>query len=181
MSATLVSVVLPTFNRAKQLARALDSVLAQTYGQFEVLVVDDGSTDETSGVIEGRYHDEPRVVYLRQEHAGVAQARNTALERARGDVIAFLDSDDEWRPWKLAFQLECLQRTPEAGMVWTDMDAVDAAGNLMPGCSLRDILSAFRSLFRTCSTSRLRSKTSRRPRRPCGREACTSGTCSGRW
>lgn len=140
----LVSVVLPTFNRAKQLARALDSVLAQTYGQFEVLVVDDGSTDETSGVIEGRYHDEPRVVYLRQEHAGVARARNTALERARGEVIAFLDSDDEWRPWKLAFQLECLQRTPEAGMVWTDMDAVDAAGNLMPECSLRDILSAFR-------------------------------------
>jgi glycosyltransferase involved in cell wall biosynthesis len=148
MSAMLVSVVLPTFNRAKQLARALDSVLAQTYGQLEVLVVDDGSTDETSGVIEGRYHDEPRVVYLRQEHAGVARARNTALERARGDVIAFLDSDDEY---------------------------------LMPGCSLRDILSAFRSLFRTCSTSRLRSKTSRRPRRPCGREACTSGTCSGRW
>jgi glycosyltransferase involved in cell wall biosynthesis len=136
----LVSVILPTYDRAHQLAGAVDSVLAQTHGELELIVVDDGSTDDTRDVVAQRCGSDPRVVYVRQENAGVARARNTGLERARGEAIAFLDSDDAWRPWKLALQLACLQRAPRAGMIWTDMDAVDASGNLVPGSSLRDIL-----------------------------------------
>lgn len=137
----LVSVIIPTHDRAAPLIGAIDSVLAQTHRDLEVIVVDDGSTDETRRVVAARYAAEPRVVYVWQKNAGVARARNLGLEQARGDAVAFLDSDDAWRPWKLALQLACLERAPGAGMIWTEMCAVDAAGNLVPGSSLRDILS----------------------------------------
>ncbi|MGI8557745.1 MAG: glycosyltransferase family 2 protein, partial [Solirubrobacteraceae bacterium] len=137
----LVSVIIPTHNRASQVTGAIDSVLAQTHRDLEVIVVDDDSPDDTRCVITTRYKAEPRVVYIWQEHAGVAHARNRGLEQASGEALAFLDSDDAWLPWKLALQLACLDRVPEAGMIWTDMNAVDAAGNLVPGSSLRDILS----------------------------------------
>jgi glycosyltransferase involved in cell wall biosynthesis len=137
----LVSVIVPAYDRAPQLIGALDSVLAQTHRNVEVIVVDDGSTDDTRDVVAGRYGADPRVTYIQQEHAGVAHARNTGLERSRGEAIAFLDSDDTWRPWKLALQLACLRRAPEAGMIWTDMESADRSGNPIPGSSIRDILS----------------------------------------
>ena len=87
-----------------------------------------------------RYGGQSGVSYIRQENAGVARARNRGLELARGDAVAFLDSDDTWRPWKLAFQLACLERAPGAGMIWTELTAVDAAGELRSGSSLRDVL-----------------------------------------
>jgi glycosyltransferase involved in cell wall biosynthesis len=139
-ASVLVSVIVPTYNRAAQVVGALSSVLAQTHRDLEVIVVDDGSTDGTGDMVARRYGAEPRVLYVHQENAGVASARNAGLERARGELIAFLDSDDAWRPWKLALQLACLQRAPAAGMIWTDMEAVDASGNVIPGSSLRDIL-----------------------------------------
>ena len=99
-----VSVVIPTYNRARLLPRALDSVLAQTFGNLEVLVIDDGSTDGTTALM-ARYHD-PRVRYLVQPaNAGVSAARNRGMREARGEWIAFLDSDDEWLPDKLQRQL----------------------------------------------------------------------------
>jgi glycosyltransferase involved in cell wall biosynthesis len=136
----LVSVIVPTYDRAPQLIRALDSVLAQTHHDLELIVVDDGSTDDTPDLVAQRYQADPRVLYLRQDHAGVARARNTGIARAGGEAVAFLDSDDAWRPWKLAFQLACLESAPAAGMIWTEMNAVDPTGNLIPGSSLRDIL-----------------------------------------
>ncbi|GAA1962049.1 glycosyltransferase family 2 protein [Agromyces allii] len=93
---TLISVVIPTFNRGHLLDRAIDSVLSQTYRELELIVVDDGSTDDTGVVVERR-RDE-RVSYIRQDNAGAPSARNRGVAVAKGAWIAFLDSDDEWDP-----------------------------------------------------------------------------------
>ncbi|MES9992327.1 MAG: glycosyltransferase [Candidatus Thiodiazotropha sp.] len=100
-----ISVVIPTFNRAHTLPRALDSVLAQRYQPLEIIVVDDGSDDETATLIEARYR---RCIYLRQANQGVSHARNSGIEKARGEWIAFLDSDDRWLANKLKVQIEAL-------------------------------------------------------------------------
>ena len=119
----MVSVIIPTHDRAPVITRAIDSVLAQEGTELEVIVVDDGSTDATREVIASRYAGDERVVYLFREQTGVAGARNAGLARARGELIAFLDSDDVWRPGKLSLQLACLARVPEAGMIWSEMSA----------------------------------------------------------
>jgi glycosyltransferase involved in cell wall biosynthesis len=101
----LVSVVLPTFNREQTLARAVASVLNQSYRDLELIVVDDGSTDRTAEVMAG--FDDPRLRYLRLEkNGGASRARNAGLRAAKGEFIAFQDSDDEWLVDKLARQLE---------------------------------------------------------------------------
>jgi len=129
VSGELVSVVIPTYNRAGLIARAIDSVLAQTHQTLEVVVVDDGSTDRTAELIKTRYGAEPRVRYLTQTNQGVSAARNRGLGAARGEYVALLDSDDVWKPWKLELQLCCFRAVPEAGMVWTDMEAIGPDGN----------------------------------------------------
>jgi glycosyltransferase involved in cell wall biosynthesis len=97
MTAPRISVILPTYNRAHMLARAIDSVLRQAWQDFELLVIDDGSTDETPQLMQSRYGDDRRIRYLRRPvNGGPAAARNTGLEVARGALIAFQDSDDEW-------------------------------------------------------------------------------------
>ena len=103
MKNSLVSIILPTYNRAAYLGRALESVLSQTYSHWECRVVDDGSTDETAAVLE-RF-DDPRIHCRRQENQGVSGARNTGIAESRGEVVALLDSDDEWLPHKLETQL----------------------------------------------------------------------------
>ncbi|OGX11802.1 MAG: glycosyl transferase [Omnitrophica bacterium RIFOXYB12_FULL_50_7] len=100
-----VSVVIPTYNRKTVLPRAIDSVLAQKGADFELIIVDDGSTDNTHHLIESRSpFSVPRV--FRQENKGPAAARNLGIREAKGKWIAFLDSDDEWKPGKLKAQLE---------------------------------------------------------------------------
>jgi glycosyltransferase involved in cell wall biosynthesis len=94
----------------------------------EIVVVDDGSKDNTGDIIQGM---DERIKYIYQANAGVSAARNTGLAAATGDYIAFLDSDDSWLPWKLEAQLSVLKAYPEAGMVWTDMLAVDENGMMM--------------------------------------------------
>lgn len=107
-----VSVVIPTYNRAELLSRAIDSVLAQTYDDFELVVVDDGSTDDTEAVVTG--YDDDRVRYLAHEtNEGANPARNTGIEAAEGEYVAFLDSDDEWQPRKLEAQLDRLSDTDD--------------------------------------------------------------------
>lgn len=139
-----VSVIIPTFNRRDLLARAVDSALAQTHCDLEVVVVDDGSTDGTADMLQGRYGAEKRLKIIRQENQGVCVARNRALDAAQGQFIAFLDSDDIWRPWKLEVQLACLTRRPEAGMVWTDMEAVGPCGEVVHSHYLRKMYSTYR-------------------------------------
>jgi glycosyltransferase involved in cell wall biosynthesis len=103
----LVSVIIPVFNRAWCLARAVDSVLAQTMPYFELLVVDDGSTDFCSEIVQ-KYNDK-RIRYFYQQRKGVSAARNLGLEKSRGDYIALLDSDDWWNADKLRAQLEFMR------------------------------------------------------------------------
>jgi len=102
-----VSVIIPTYNRAEYVTQAIDSVLAQTYADYEIIVVDDGSTDNTKDVLLP-YMD--RIRYIYQENAGASAARNTGIKAAKGDWIAFLDSDDEWLPEKLAVQMCAVER-----------------------------------------------------------------------
>ncbi len=112
-----VSVVIPTFDRASVLARAVDSVVAQTHSPAEVIVVDDGSTDDTAELVERRF---PSVRLLRQENRGVSAARNRGIGASRGEWIALLDSDDEWRPRKLERQLSALEGQPDLRICHTD-------------------------------------------------------------
>lgn len=123
-----MSVVIPTFNRSLQLARAIESVLAQSYPTLEIIVIDDGSHDDTKAVAT-RYA--PRVRYIWQPNSGVSAARNAGLRAARGEFIALLDSDDEWEPWKLTAQISVLRADASVGMVWSDMSAVDETGQLV--------------------------------------------------
>ena len=114
--AVAVSVVIPTWNRRRLVRAAIDSVLAQTLEDFEVLVVDDGSTDGTVDWLTGHYANEPRVVVIGAAHRGVSAARNLAIEESRGRYVAFLDSDDRMLPECLASQVACLEAHPEAAV-----------------------------------------------------------------
>jgi glycosyltransferase involved in cell wall biosynthesis len=113
----VVSVVIPTWNRAELLSRALDSVLAQTRSPEEIIVVDDGSTDDTASRVRTGY---PEVRLIEQPNAGVSAARNAGIRAASGTWIAFLDSDDRWLPEKLALQLEALRANPELLLCHSD-------------------------------------------------------------
>ena len=104
----LVSVVIPTYNRSDVVGRAIESVLAQTYTNFELLVIDDGSDDDTKKTIE-RIIDGRIRYHKHTQNLGESQARNTGVSRAIGKFIAFLDSDDEWLPVKLSEQLTYME------------------------------------------------------------------------
>lgn len=104
-----VSVIIPTYNRAETLPRAIDSVLAQDYPHFELFLSDDGSTDETPGILD-RYKD--KLTVIRRENTGVSRARNRGIQASRGELIAFLDSDDYWLPGKLSAQVLWFSENP---------------------------------------------------------------------
>jgi glycosyltransferase involved in cell wall biosynthesis len=140
-STPLVSVVIPSYNRAYCLERTVRSVLDQTYPHLEVLVVDDGSTDNTRELVERT--GDTRVRYFWQANAGVSVARNTGLDHARGELIALLDSDDVWMRWKLEVQVGCMQRFPAVGMTWTDMDAIDPQGTVVARRYLRRMYTSY--------------------------------------
>jgi glycosyltransferase involved in cell wall biosynthesis len=119
-----VSIVLPTYNRAKFIGQAVTSALGQTYDDIEVLVVDDGSVDDTSDII-GTFSD-PRLKYIKlASNAGRSSARNKALQMARGNYIAFLDSDDYYLPQKIEMQVQFLNEHPDVDMVYTASACVD--------------------------------------------------------
>ena len=122
----MFSVVIPLFNKASFVGRAIDSVLGQTVTEFELLVVDDGSTDGGSRVVE-RFHD-PRLRLLRQENAGVSAARNRGIEAALGRWITFLDADDEWNIDFLETILRLTNRFSEAGLCATAYSIVTPDG-----------------------------------------------------
>lgn len=105
----MISIVLPSFNRAHILPKAVESILRQTYKDFELIIVDDGSSDNTCEVVKG-FNDD-RIVYVHQENAGACVARNNGIDHARGEYIAFQDSDDVWHEDKLEKQLTTLRNT----------------------------------------------------------------------
>ncbi len=120
---TLVTAAITTFNRAPYLDGALESIYAQTFDGYEILVVDDGSTDETPAVL-ARHANRIRVI--RQENAGRGGARNTAVREARTPYVSFLDSDDRWLPDKLAREVPVLEAGARVGMVHGHVEVIDA-------------------------------------------------------
>lgn len=110
MNSPKVSVIIPTYNSAHFIIEAVDSVLAQTFTDFEVLVIDDGSKDNTKEVLTEKYGNS--IQYFYKENSGVSKARNFGIEKAKGKYVAFLDSDDAWIPEKLEKQIVALEKNP---------------------------------------------------------------------
>jgi GT2 family glycosyltransferase len=121
-----VSVIIPTYNSAEYISQTLDSVLAQTFQDFEILVVDDGSTDPTQQVISAKF---PTVRYLYQENRGVSAARNLGIRCSKGEYIAFLDSDDTISREKLKIQVQYFDSHPDVGLVYSGWETMDINGS----------------------------------------------------
>lgn len=125
-----VSIIIPTYNRSALLKQALQSCLDQTFRDFEIIVVDDGSTDDTRKMVERL--NSPQIVYIHQPNRGRSRARNRALSKARGRYIAFLDSDDMYLPEKLAVQVKALDENPSYSAAYTSAFNIDVDGNFHP-------------------------------------------------
>jgi len=111
----LVSVVIPVYNVEQYIQEALDSVLAQSYQNLEILIIDDGSPDKSISIIKQNYRD-PRIRIIRQDNRGLAGARNTGIRNAKGCYVAFLDSDDFWQANKIELHLEVMRKNPNCGV-----------------------------------------------------------------
>lgn len=125
MNNPVVSILIPTYNRAVLLTKAIQSVLSQTYSEFELIIVDDASIDTTAAIVEN-FHD-PRIHYLRlNKNGGVSAARNAGLKICRGDYIAFLDSDDVWVPEKLEKQLQLFHNSSDqVGVIYSTINVIN--------------------------------------------------------
>jgi glycosyltransferase involved in cell wall biosynthesis len=123
-----VSVIIPTFNCAQFLGRAIDSAMSQTYTDFEIIVADDGSTDETRSIVD-QYGQ--KVLYAYQLNRGVSSARNLALAKATGEFIAYLDADDMWYPEKLERQVAFLDAHQECGMVHSEYSLINEQDEIL--------------------------------------------------
>jgi len=134
-----VSVIIPTFNSAEYIEEALESVFEQTFQDFEIIVVDDGSTDETGEVLK-KYGD--RIRYIYQENNGPAGARNRGIRVARGEYIAFLDADDLWVSTKLEKQVDLFRQRKDLGMVTTGACSFDEKGVFGYSADKRETLMA---------------------------------------
>ena len=128
-AAPLVSVVMPSYNQADYIAEAIASVQAQTFGDWELIVIDDGSRDNTGQVVAGIH--EPRLRYVYQDNQERSRSRNNGIRLARGQYIAFLDADDLWLPEFLEKQLARLAAAPQAGMSFTGVHDVDPQGRVV--------------------------------------------------
>lgn len=130
----MIDVIIPAYNGARVIAAAIDSALAQTGVLLRVIVVDDGSTDETAAIA-GSYG--PRVTVVSQANRGVSGARNTGIAMSQAPYIALLDQDDVWQPVKLSRQLSLLEAHPAVGLVFTDMVLLESTGRIAEDGYLR--------------------------------------------
>ena len=121
-----VSVILPVYNGERYIRQSIESILAQTYQDFELLVIDDGSTDGTAGIVKAY---ENRLRYIRQPNSGASHARNQGIRLSQGKHVAFQDADDLWEPEKLAIQVNFLDRHPDVGLVHCDCEIIDEEGH----------------------------------------------------
>jgi len=142
----LISVIIPTYNRERHLPQCLGSVLSQTYSNLEAIVIDDGSTDGTPDLMAEIQARDQRVRYLQKPNGGVSSARNMGIRAAQGELIALLDSDDAWLPWKLELQQAALQALPNAGMIWTDMASINEQGLQIHDRYLRRMYGCYQKL-----------------------------------
>jgi len=118
-----VSTIVPTYNYAHFLRDCVNSIIQQTYKDFEIVVIDDGSTDETRAIVESLIESNPgvQIRYIYQNNQGPAAARNHGIREAQGEYIAFCDADDVWAPEKLDKQLDLFEQDPELAMIFSDM------------------------------------------------------------
>jgi len=128
----LVSVVTANYNQGQFLQQAIESVLNQDYENLELIVVDDGSTDEATGPVLEMFADHPQITIIKQANAGQTVAKNVGLKAAKGDFIGFCDSDNAWMPGKLNRQLEAYRQNPDVGVVYGDIILIDDQGNDLP-------------------------------------------------
>lgn len=133
----MISVVIPLYNKEKQIERTLRSVFAQTYTDYEIVVVNDGSTDGSVAVVESL--NDPRIRLVTQKNAGVSAARNRGINEARGEYIALLDGDDEWKPEFLETIAHLIQEYPECGVFATRYSMTDTHDN-----SIENVLNKIR-------------------------------------
>jgi glycosyltransferase involved in cell wall biosynthesis len=126
-----VSIIMPVLNGEKYIGEAVASILAQTYTDYELIVVDDGSTDSTPDLIRRFSAMLPLKCIRHPAPMGIAPSVNDGIRHAAGEFIAFLDHDDFWAPEFLSVQVSYLERRPEAGMVHSDFQTVDAGGNVI--------------------------------------------------
>lgn len=148
MHIPLVSIIIPAYNCARFLRQTLDSVLSQSYERFEVIVVDDGSTDNTSDIV--RAYDDPRVKYYYQDNSGgPSKPRNVGMNIAQGELISFFDSDDVMDVHKLARGVAVFNKHPDIDLIFTDFQIIDEDGQLLKERFLADYRS-FRKLLQPC-------------------------------
>jgi glycosyltransferase involved in cell wall biosynthesis len=125
----LISVVIPSYNAARFVNQAIESVMHQTYSPVEIIVVDDGSTDDTAQILAALGD---RICYVHQANGGLSKARNRGIREARGELVAFLDADDKWLPEKLQKQWERLRADPDLKFVHTDVfDLIETTGEVV--------------------------------------------------
>ncbi|HLY89110.1 MAG TPA: glycosyltransferase [Acetobacteraceae bacterium] len=164
MTAPLVTVLIPAYNAAATIARAINSVLAQTFSDYEIIVVDDGSQDTTSEIV-AAYRDERIRLFRLPQNRGESGAMNEGIAAARGELVAFLDADDEWLPTKLAKQVTVLRNSPDAVIVTCGCRFIDGQGNvfrefgiLPPGIKPTDVWRSLLSatfIAKPCVVARL--------------------------
>ncbi|MBZ4187285.1 glycosyltransferase family 2 protein [Niabella beijingensis] len=139
----LISIILPLYNGKDLVTKSIGSVLAQTYTHWELLIIDDGSTDGGDAFIRRRF---PQATMISQENAGVAAARNKGIQHARGEIIAFIDQDDEWMPDKLREQWEVLKQDPYCAFVTCNQHFACAADTVLPANFSEKLREAHRGL-----------------------------------
>lgn len=136
MNEPLISIITPTYNREDYIAQAIESVLVQSYPHFEMIIVDDGSTDDTKNLLR-RFQGDSRIRYSYQKNQGQSVARNKGLSVAQGDYICFLDSDNYWFSNKLEKSLKAFSENPKIDIVYGDIVTVDEQGNELTRDNMR--------------------------------------------
>lgn len=150
MKKSFVSVIVPTYNRADLISKTIESILNQTYKNFELIIVDDGSTDNTEEVI--RKFKDSRIKYTKTDHSGgiPARPRNIGIKKAKGEYIAFLDSDDMWLPEKLEKQIKVFQASNEIAMLYTRFRTIEGeiiSNRIFPENGMYKSENIFKSIY----------------------------------
>jgi len=135
-----VSVIIPTYNSAKYLAEAIDSIIGQTYQSFEIIIIDDGSIDNTTEIVNDFINRYPLIAirYIYQQNKGPSSARNVGIENSKCEYIAFLDADDLWLPLKLELQLDAILQSELIGIVTCDAYYIDSFGKIFKEAKYKD-------------------------------------------
>ncbi|MGA2670059.1 MAG: glycosyltransferase [Dehalococcoidia bacterium] len=132
-----VSVIIPSYNGARFISEAIQSVIDQSFTDFEIIIVDDGSTDNTSEVVKG--FKDPRIRYIYQENRGLPAARNSGILASGAEYIALLDSDDKWLPGKLELQVKAIESAPQVGVVYCDVYNFDSESGTIIGTFFKEL------------------------------------------